>query len=86
MMTYSNTADIEVLQDNASSMTCEEFVKWVMENCDWREPNEFLIDFDYGSITASINKSHNCLTGCFDCYDNDGEWIDTHYCEEIRFK
>jgi hypothetical protein len=85
MMTY-NRADIEVLQDNASSMTCEEFVEWVKENCDWREPNESLIDFDYGSITASINKYHNCLCGGFDYYDNDGQWIDSHFGEMTRFK
>jgi hypothetical protein len=85
MMTY-NRADIEVLQDNASSMTCEEFIKWVKENCDWRGATESLIDFDYGSITATIDKVDLCLCGGFDCYDNDGQWIDFHFGEMTRFK
>ena len=85
-MEWYNNEDIQVLQDNASGMTYDEFMEWVKENTNWREVDSDCIDFDYNSITATISTQRKSLCGFFDCWDNEGAWIDTHHCAETPFK
>ena len=85
-MEWYNKEDILALQDNASGMTYNEFIEWVKDNTDWREVDDDLIDFDYNSITATTSKVGNYLGGSFDCWDNDGQWVDTYHCAETPFK
>ena len=85
--TISNIKDLQKL---AMSMTKDEFLSFIIDEniknkYDVRE-NDNTIDFEYLNLTATINKTNNKLSGAFDVWDNEGNWIDTFYYEETPFK
>lgn len=85
MLTKENIFDICTLQTKATDMTYDEFVSWVKENCVWRAiEGAGLIDFDYESLQACISSDRLC--GSFDCYDEEGCFMDNFVCDSIYFK
>lgn len=80
--------EIQCLCDIVSRSTYDEFVTQISFNNAIIEETQSILDFDYEHLTATINKSDNgCyLTGVYDCYDDDGQWVDTLYKNIVRFK
>ena len=66
-------------------MNCTDFEDWVKENCTYREVDEILIDFDYRSITATMDKDNKSLTQAYVCYEKDGNYRGVIYCEVVEF-
>lgn len=85
-MTPKHQKDICLLQSKAESMTFEEFFAWVRKNCSGITLMGDFADFDYGSITATIDAKNDCLCGRFDCWDESGSWEDTIECGSVSFK
>ena len=80
--------EIQCLCDVVSQSTYDDFVSKLSFNNVIIEEKQSILDFDYEHLTATINKSDNdCyLTGVYDCYDDDGQWVDTLYKNIVRFK
>lgn len=83
MISAENIKDIHELQDKASALNSQDFNEWVQSNFDYRVINEDYMDFNYKSIGATCDNDKLC--GRIDCYDEDGQWIDTIDCEDVEF-
>lgn len=81
----NNLLHIVEIQTLAASMDCAAFIEHVKNNYSYRINNN-LIDFDYKSLTCTINVSTSCLCGLFDIWDDEGNPIDTFYCQFVPFK
>lgn len=79
--------EIECLKDVVSKCTYEQFVSDIRFNNRIIEDADEIMDFDFEHLTATIHKSDDrCyITGVYDCYDEDGQWVDTLYGEIIYF-
>jgi hypothetical protein len=90
MTTEKTISNIKDLQKLAMSMTKDEFLSFIMDESDKNgfdiRENDDTIDFEYLNLTATINKTNNKLSGTFDVWDNEGNWVDTIYDEETSFK
>lgn len=79
--------EIECLKDFVSKCTYEQFVSdRLFYNCIIEDTDE-IMDFDFEHLTATIYKQGDrCyITGVYDCFDDDGQWVDTLYGEIIYF-
>lgn len=85
LISAKNIEDIHYIQEKASALNCTDFEYWVKENCTYREVDGILIDFDYGSITATMDKDNKSLTQAYDCYDEDEKYRGVLYCEVVEF-
>ncbi len=85
-MTTKNENDIRLLQSKADSMTFDEFWSWVNNECSHIVLCGDLADFDYGSVTATIDAKNDRLCGVFDCWDEHGNWEDTIRDMGVHFK
>lgn len=85
MITQQNIADIHFIQEKASALNCQDFEDWVKEKCTYREVDDILIDFDYGTITATMDRDNKSLTQAYECYDKYGNLIKVIYCEVVEF-
>lgn len=78
--------DIKFLQDLAETTTFEEFLAWVRKECTHIEVGGGLVDFDYGSVTGTINAKYGYLCGTFDYWTREGGWGDTIHLHNVYFK
>lgn len=86
LISAKNIEDIHFIQDKASALNCTDFEDWVKENCTYREINDILIEFEYRSITATMDKDNESLTQAYDCYDEyHREYLGVLYCEVVEF-
>lgn len=85
LISAKNIEDIHFIQEKASALNCQDFEDWVKDNCTYREVDEILIDFDYGSITATMDRDNKSLTQAYECYDKDENLIEVIYCEVVEF-
>lgn len=69
LLTQENIADVAELQKIVSETTFEEFEKKYLTNA--RVINHNLIDFDFKSLTAAINRTGKYLCGTIDIWDNE---------------
>lgn len=85
LISAKNIEDIHLIQEKASALNCTDFEDWVKENCTYREVDEILIEFDYRSITATMDKDNESLTQAYVCYGEDENYRGVLYCEEVEF-
>ena len=85
LISAKNIEDIHFIQEKASALNCQDFEYWVKDNCTYREVDEILIDFEYGSITATMDRDNKSLTQAYECYDKDENLIEVIYCEVVEF-
>lgn len=78
-------ATIEELHNLVIEMTMEDFIDFIKAEYNSRDAHGY-IDFDYHDLTATICTNEKKLSGCFDVWDEDGEWIDTIYTNDVSFK
>lgn len=69
LLKQENIADVAELQKIVSETTFEEFEKKYLTNA--RVINHNLIDFDFKSLTATINRTGKYLCGTIDIWDNE---------------
>lgn len=81
----NNLLHIVEIQTIAASMDCSAFVEYVKNNYSYRI-NDDLIDFDYKSLTCTINTDTSCLCGLFDVWDDEGNPVSTFYCQFVPLK
>lgn len=86
LLSHKTLCNIVDLQKLAMSMTREEFIAHIMNECDDVRDSDYYIDFDYRNLTATINKSNNTLSGSIDIWDEDRQWCDTFFCQCVSFK
>lgn len=67
LLTQENIADLAELQKIVSETTFEEFEKKYL--ADARVIDNYLIDFDFKSLTATINRTEKYLCGTIDIWD-----------------
>ena len=85
MITQQNIADIHYIQTKASDLNYKDFEDWIKDNCIYREVDDILIDFEYGTITATMDRDNKSLTQAYECYDKDENLIEVIYCEVVEF-
>lgn len=89
MIRAENIKDIHELQEKASTLNLDDFRAFVRELSHGENINPICghhyIDFNYKSIGATMCVEKECLCGVIDCYDEEGVWIDTIYCEDVEF-
>ena len=84
-ITQQNIADIHFIQDKASALNCQDFEDWVKDNCTYREVDSNFIEFDYGSITATMDRDSGKLTCGYECYDEHRNFMQVIYCDVVEF-
>lgn len=84
--TKQNEEDIRTLVESVESSTLSSFVTQLKRYDKIIYEYEDLIDFDWESLTASLHKHEKYLTGCIDCYDDEGQWIDTIRIDKVYFQ
>lgn len=85
LISPKNIEDIHFIQEKASALNCIDFEDWVKDNCTYREVDEILIEFNYGSITATMDKDNESLTQAYTCYDEDEKYLGVLYCKVVEF-
>lgn len=85
LISAKNIEDIHFIQEKARVLNCTDFEDWVKDNCTYHEVDEILIDFNYGSISATMDKDNKSLTQAYDCYDEDENYLGALYCESVEF-
>lgn len=85
MITEQHRTDANELTAIASSMNFADFVDFVKTKCSWWGVDGEFIDFSFKSLCGSIIIEQQALMGCFDCFNEQDERVDSIITKDIYF-